>query len=311
MLAINKPYLTEKFEAKPFVKWAGGKGQLLEIFKNYYPKELKSGKIKRYIEPFLGGGAVLLDILQNYNINEVFAFDINSELINAYVVIKENVESLIKELRGIEQKYLQYDKESRKQMYYEVRDEYNSITIYDQFTKIKKAAYFIFLNKTCYNGLYRVNTKGFFNVPYGDYKNPTICNEKNLYLLNYLLQKVNIFNSDYKESINYIDSSSFVYFDPPYRPLNQTSNFTSYNKFDFNDEDQIELAKFFKEANNLGAKLMLSNSDPKNEDPEDNFFDELYKEFYIHKIMAKRSINSNGKKRGQISEILVTNYSID
>ncbi|HHV65880.1 MAG TPA: Dam family site-specific DNA-(adenine-N6)-methyltransferase, partial [Peptococcaceae bacterium] len=175
---------------------------------------------------------------------------------------------------------------------------------------IERAAQFIFLNRTCYNGLYRVNREGLFNVPAGDYKNPTICDEKNLYATSSLLQKVHIFAGDFRESIKYADKYSFVYFDPPYRPLNATSNFTSYNKFDFTDEDQVQLAHFFAKMNDTGALLMLSNSDPKNENPDDNFFDELYGQFYIHRIKAKRAINSNGERRGFLSELLITNYEV-
>lgn len=158
--------------------------------------------------------------------------------------------------------------------------------------------------------MFRVNKSGFFNVPMGDYKNPTICDEENLYAVNNLLQRVNIFVGDYRESKQYADRDSFVYFDPPYRPLNVTSSFTSYSKFDFTDDDQICLAQFFSEVNLTGALLMLSNSDPKNVNINDCFFDKLYEKFYIHRVHAKRAINSKGGSRGSISEILVTNYKV-
>lgn len=296
--------------AKPFVKWAGGKTQLLNTFEQYYPLPLFEGKIKRYIEPFVSGGAVLFEILQKFKIEEAFIFDINNDLINTYVVIKNNVDTLVECLSELEHRYLKLSKDARKDMYYEIREAYNSRTMKDDQLDIERAAQFIFLNRTCFNGLYRVNRAGHFNVPHGDYKNPTICDEKNLYAVSSLLKKVQIFACDYRESIKYADKYSFVYFDPPYRPLNVTSNFTSYSKFDFTDEDQIQLAHFFAEVNNKGAFIMLSNSDPKNENPDDNFFDELYKNFYIHRIKAKRAINSNGEKRGFISEILVTNYKV-
>lgn len=291
-------------KAKPFVKWAGGKGQLLETFKEYYPKQLKDGKISRYVEPFVGGGAVLFDILQNYEINEAYIFDVNKELINVYNVIKNNVEHLILMLSKIEEKYKKLSEEERKVFYYKMRDEYNNYIEFD----VKKAAYFIFLNKTCFNGLYRVNSKGEFNVPFGDYKNPKICDAENLYNVSLVLSKVKIFCSDYKKSIDFIDEDTFVYFDPPYRPISKTSNFTSYNEISFDDNAQIELAKFYKETSETGAYLMLSNSDPKNIDENDNFFDELYKDFNIFRIKAKRYINSKADKRGNINEILVLNY---
>ncbi len=308
MELANNINLTEC--AKPFVKWAGGKGQLLDTFEQYYPLLLLEGCIRRYIEPFVGGGAVLFEILQKYRIEEAFIFDINEDLINTYIVIKNNVDALVEYLSGLEYRYLKLSKDVRKEMYYEVREAYNSRTLKNNQLDIERAAQFIFLNRTCFNGLYRVNRAGFFNVPSGDYKNPTICDEKNLYAASSLLQRVHIFTGDYRESIRYADRYSFVYFDPPYRPLNVTSNFTSYSKFDFTDEDQVQLAHFFAEMNDAGALIMLSNSDPKNENPDDNFFDELYGKFYIHRIKAKRAINSNGGRRGLVSEILVTNYRV-
>jgi len=295
--------------AKPFVKWAGGKGQLLETFKQYYPPTLREGRIKRYIEPFVGGGAVLFEILKKYKIEEAFIFDVNEDLINTYIVIKNDVDKLVECLSGLAQQYMELNESSRKEMYYEIRDAYNART-YHNNPEIERAAQFIFLNRTCFNGLYRVNRAGFFNVPFGDYKNPTICDAKNLYDVSSMLQRVQIFAGSYRESIEYVNQDSFVYFDPPYRPLNITSNFTSYSKSDFSDEDQVQLAHYFAELDKTGALLMLSNSDPKNENPDDNFFDELYGKFYIHRIKAKRAINSNGRGRGLISEILVTNYMV-
>lgn len=296
--------------AKPFVKWAGGKGQLLETFKEFYPSSLYEGSIKRYIEPFVGGGAVLFEVVQKFKIEEAFIFDINKDLINTYIAIKNNVVDLVAHLLSLQNNYLKLSKEERKEMYYEIRTLYNSKVLDDKKTDIERAAQFIFLNRTCYNGLYRVNRSGLFNVPAGNYKNPTICDRMNLFATSNLLQRVHIFACDYKESLRYANSDSFVYFDPPYRPLNVTSSFTSYSKYDFTDEDQIQLAEFFTGMDKKGAMLMLSNSDPKNVDPDDSFFDDLYEMFYIHRIKAKRAINSNGGRRGLISEILVTNYKI-
>ena len=166
----------------------------------------------------------------------------------------------------------------------------------------------IFLNRTCFNGLYRVNKKGLFNVPMGDYKNPKICDEENLINISEKLKNVDIIHGDYKKSYDFIDENTFVYFDPPYRPLNQTSSFTSYTEYTFGDKEQVEFSEYFKLLNEKGAKLLLSNSDPKNENIEDNFFDDLYKEFDISRIEASRAINSNGGKRGKITEILVNNW---
>ena len=299
--------MTEKI--RPFVKWAGGKGSLIPQLNKFYPYDLKNRVIGRYIEPFVGGGAVLIDILQKYNIKEAFAFDINKDLINSYNVIKNNVDELITILKEIETQYLKLEKEGRKKYFYIVREKYNNYTIEENETKIQRAAQFVFLNRTCFNGLYRVNKSGKFNVPIGSYKNPTICDEQNLKNLSKLIQNVQFECGDYKNSIKYVTKNTFVYFDPPYRPLNITSGFTSYTKEDFNDDDQKELAKLYKMLDGRNAKLMLSNSNPKNINKEDNFFDNLYKGFNINEIYSNRMINSKADGRGKISEIVVTNYN--
>jgi len=297
--------------ARPFLKWAGGKGQLLDVFESFYPAQLKEGRIKKYVEPFVGSGAVLLHVLQNYKIEDAYIFDINRDLINAYIVVRDEVENLVNKLSRLENDFLKMNGERRKEFYYEVRNTYNKYHyVNDSNLDIDRATQFIFLNRTCYNGLYRVNRTGFFNVPFGNYKNPTICDERNLRAVSALLQKVHIFAGDYSESANYIDKDTFVYFDPPYRPLSATSSFTSYSRYDFTDEEQIKLAQFFEQMNDRGAFLMLSNSDPKNVVPNDDFFDSLYGKFHIHRIRARRVINSKADGRGEISEILVTNYVV-
>ena len=297
-------------KARPFVKWAGGKGSLISQLSNFYPYELRNGIIERYIEPFVGGGAVLIDILQNYNVRQAYAFDINIDLINSYNVIKNNVEELIINLKQMETEYLQLEQEERKNYFYNKRNEYNDYTLQENEQNVLRAAQFIFLNRTCFNGLYRVNKDGKFNVPVGSYKNPTICDEKNLKNLSKLIQNVQFQYGDYRKSMEYVTENTFVYFDPPYRPLNITSGFTSYTKEDFNDDNQRELAKFYRELNEKNAKLMLSNSNPKNINQEDRFFDNIYQDFNIDEIYASRMINANSKGRGKISEILVTNYNI-
>ena len=295
---------------RPFVKWAGGKGSLIPQLNKFYPYELKNGKIERYIEPFVGGGAVLIDILQKYKIQEAYAFDINIDLINSYNVIKNNVEELVINLKQKETEYLQLGQEERKNYFYNIRDEYNNYTLEENEQNIQRAAQFIYLNRTCFNGLYRVNKSGKFNVPIGSHKNPTICDEENLKNLSELLQNVQFQHGDYRKSMGYVTENTFIYFDPPYRPLNVTSGFTSYTKEDFNDDNQIELATFYKELNERNAKLMLSNSNPKNTNKEDTFFDNIYQGFNIDEMYASRMINANAKGRGKISEILVTNYNI-
>lgn len=296
---------------KPFVKWAGGKGNLLNQLNNYYPLELKNGKIEYYIEPFVGGRAVLIDILQNYDVKEAYAFDINIDLINSYNVIKNNVEELITNLKLLEKEYLSLEKDDRKEYFYNMRKQYNSYRITKDEMSLQKAIEFIFLNRTCFNGLYRVNKNGDFNVPMGNYKNPTIYDEENLRALSELIKNVNFEYEDYKASQKYIKKNTFVYFDPPYRPLNITSGFTSYTKEDFDDENQKELALYYKELNNNNVKVMLSNSNPKNTNKEDCFFENIYKGFNINEVYAKRMINANSSGRGEISELLITNYESD
>ena len=292
---------------KPFVKWAGGKNSLIPQITKYYPFELKNGFIERYIEPFVGGGAVLIDILQKYEIKEAYAFDINIDLINCYNVIKNNVEELINELDKKEKKFIALNDEKRQNYFYDIRAEYNSYELKDELD-VKRASEFIFLNRTCFNGLYRVNREGNFNVPCGKYKNPTICDSSNLRNLSKLIKNVIFKYGDYKESEQYVNDKTFVYFDPPYRPLSVTSGFTSYTKEDFKDENQKELAQYYNKLSLKNAKLMLSNSNPKNVNKNDNFFEDIYKGFYINEVSAKRIINSNAKGRGEISELLITNY---
>lgn len=293
--------------AKPFLKWAGGKGQLLDTIRTYYPDDLGIS-IKKYCEPMVGAGAVLFDILTNHTIDEILINDSNAELMNVYSEIRDNVSELIQLLQQFEKEHLSCDDERRKEYYYSQRELYNSLIKNKKANKTLKAALFIYLNKTCFNGLYRVNKQGLFNVPIGSYKNPTICDIENLLLVSKKLQKVKIFIGDYKQTEKFIDQNTFVYFDPPYRPLSKTAEFTSYTEIDFNDDNQIELAEHIKELSNKGAKVLASNSDPKNTNPDDNFFDDLYKQFSINRVSAKRSINRNSKERGKISELLICNY---
>ena len=278
----------ETVQAKPFIKWAGGKGQLLDILRMYYPQKLGS-KITKYCEPMVGAGAVLFDILNNYDLEAVMINDSNAELINAYSAVKQNVSELIQLLQQFEKEHLSADDETRKEYYYSQRDLYNSLIINKNSNTTLKAALFIYLNKTCFNGLYRVNRQGKYNVPIGSYKNPSICSVENLLLTSKKLKKVEIVTGDYHETEEFIDNKTFVYLDPPYRPLSKTSEFTSYTEAEFNDESQIELADFIKKLDEKGAKVLASNSDPKNTNPDDMFFDDLYNGFKIDRVSAKRS----------------------
>jgi DNA adenine methylase len=291
--------------AKPFVKWAGGKGQLLNAIRQKYPADL-GGRINKYAEPFVGGGAVLFDILSQYDLKEVYISDINRELIHTYITIRDSIGALIDELRLMENDYLSASEEKRKAIYSEARDKFNLMKKNEASTPTL-AALFIFLNKTCFNGLYRVNAKGGFNVPYGKYKAPRICDEDNLRLVSKKLNVVNIVCSDYKKSADFIDSNTFAYFDPPYRPLTPTANFTSYTKDGFCDNAQADLAAFIDSMSVKGAHIVASNSDPKNVDEQDDFFDILYAAHQISRIQASRAINANGAKRGKIRELLIAN----
>ncbi|MDI3546576.1 MAG: adenine methylase [Halanaerobiales bacterium] len=307
--------LKEKMDAKPILKWAGGKRQLLDQFEEKYPAALKQNKIKKYVEPFVGGGAVFFELASRFNFEEIVLNDINEELILTYKVVKSNVEQLIKKLKELENKFIPLDMKGRKEIYYEVRTKFNEEKKhlnYAQLTEnaIDHAGHLIFLNRTCFNGLYRQNRQGEFNVPIGRYKNPTICDEDNLRAANILLRKAKLLCDDYKETEEYIDETTFVYLDPPYRPLNKTSSFTSYSKADFGEKDQIELAKWFRKLDSKPEKpfLMLSNSNPKNVNPDDNFFEEHYRGFKIDEVFATRAINSKASKRGSISELVIRNY---
>jgi len=301
--------------ARPFLKWAGGKGQLLDKFQDLYPKQLKQKKIKTFYEPFLGSGAVFFDIAQNYDIESAYLYDINEELILTYQVIQKDVSKLLDFLYRYQKNYLKLDKKQRKEFFYDQRTNYNLQRFNIDYNKYSeqwfpRAAQLIFLNRTCFNGLYRVNSKGEFNSPAGDYDNPTICDEQNLLAVHQVLQIAEIKKADFRQVIADLKDKSFVYFDPPYRPISKTANFKSYSKQDFTDNDQIELSKLFRELDKEGIKVMLSNSDPKNNNPNDNFFDEIYSDYNIVRVPARRMINSDPTKRGAINEIVVTNYSI-
>lgn len=292
---------------KPFLKWAGGKGQLLKEIEKYYP--FKNSKITKYAEPFVGGGAVLFDILSKYNLEEIYISDINVELINTYMIIRNNIDDLLTLLSAYQREYIPLETENRKVYYMKKRECFNDLKMNDNTTKdIEKAALMIFLNKTCFNGLFRVNRKGLFNVPMGAYKNPLICDEKNLCAVSNKLKNVKIICGDYKKSAEFIDENTFAYFDPPYRPLTETASFTAYTENLFNDKQQIELAGFVDCMNQKGAKVVVSNSDPKNSNKEDDFFDNIYSNHQIKRVEAARMINCNSEARGKIKELLISNF---
>lgn len=273
---------------KPFVKWVGGKRQLLKQFRNLalYPPELFDPVVNTYYEPFVGGGAVFFDLLPE----SAELSDLNEELVITYNVIKDDIDELIALLK----KHI-YSKE----YYLEVRAKN-----VEDLSDVEIASRFIFLNRTGFNGLYRVNKKGQFNVPFGRYNNPIICDEENLRRVSKELQNVTIKHQDYKAVLKTATRGDFIYFDPPYYPINRTSSFTAYTSEGFLEKEQIELRDTFVELHKRGCFVMLSNSDTP-------YINELYlgiKGVTVHKITAGRAINSKGSGRGKITEVLVTNY---
>jgi DNA adenine methylase len=314
---LNRSFVTDipsNTTAKPFLKWAGGKTQLIETINTFLPPAIKNGALTKYIEPFIGGGALFFHIAQNHScFEEFYISDANIELIIAYETIKADVDALIEQLEKHEHKFHKMDAEEQKEYFYKIRKQFNSQRqkiISAEFSDkwIKRTAQLIFLNRTCFNGLFRVNSKGEFNVPIGSYKQPTICFKDNLLAINKILQKTTILHGDYSQVEPYVDSKTFVYFDPPYRPLNKTSSFNTYYHDNFDDTQQFRLAKFFRKLDKKRTFLMLSNSDPQNINSQDSFFEDMYKGFPINKVQANRMINSNSQRRGKISELLITNY---
>ena len=299
--------------AAPVLKWAGGKGQLLPELRQRYPHGLETGTIRTYAEPFFGGGAVFFDLVQTYpQLECAYLFDVNYELVILYRVIKQDVNALIRELQPLSKRYLALGEEGRKSCYYEMRDAYNAeLADLDKGcysdTWPRRAAQTVFLNKTCFNGLFRVNSKGGFNVPVGRYKNPKILDEPRLRAAAAALQKAVIGLGDFSQVTELADERTFVYYDPPYRPISDTSSFTSYMQGEFNDDDQRRLAAHFQALDKRGVKQLLSNSDPTNH-VEDPFFDELYEGFCIERIDANRVVNSKASGRGTIRELLIRNY---
>lgn len=295
-----------KFKAKPFVKWVGGKTQLLDEVKKSLPQNLCQQRDITYVEPFVGGGAVLFWILQEYpNISHAIINDINKELICTYEVIKHDVHKLIVELESLQTQYISLNTENRKSFFLEKRQIFNARNI----SNIEVAALFIFLNRTCFNGLYRVNSKGEFNVPHGKYANPKICDKDNLLAVSKLLQRVEIHCGDFSAMEKFASENTIFYLDPPYKPLSETSSFTAYDKGGFNDAEQIRLRDFCTRITQRNAIFVASNSDPKEEKTGESFFEQLYFQFKIKRVSATRLINANPNNRGFVSEIMISNVA--
>ena len=295
--------------AQPFLKWAGGKRQLMKKIELRLPDDLDS--YNTYVEPFIGGGAVLFHLLEKYDFDNVHISDLNPELILCYEILKLDAKSVIKNLNKLIEAYPE-EIDDRKEVYYKIRADWNedvdNIKSLSKSKKVKRVSQMIFLNRTCFNGLFRVNRKGEFNVPIGNYKKPSFPKAENLLAVQKALENVTIHLSSFENCESWVDKYTFIYFDPPYRPLSDTSHFVSYSKGEFNDENQKQLAETFRSLDEKNVKLLLSNSDPKNTVPDDEFFDELYSGFNIQRVSANRAINSNPNKRGIITELLISNY---
>jgi DNA adenine methylase len=296
--------------ASPFLKWAGGKRQLMTEIMGCFPSDLS--EYDYYVEPFLGGGSVLIELLNRGYNGKVIAGDINKDIISCYLTIQSNVEELIQALYKIS-RALPVDLDERKPVYYAMRKEWNNSVgkklRLGSRNYIRRVALTIALNKTCYNGLFRLNSNGEFNVPMGGTKNLTIFSAENLQNLNKLFETVSFVHGDYTNLIDMVsdDERSFFYFDPPYRRLKETSSLTMYNEDPFGDDEQLRLRDHVKKLVLSGHSFLLSNSDPKNIDASDNFFDNAYRDFSLYRIQARRSINSVADGRGQISELLISN----
>lgn len=295
-----------KIKAKPFIKWVGGKGQLIEQLEALLPADFSERENVVYIEPFVGGGAMLFYMLQKYpNIKSAVINDINPDLTLCYQVVRDNPTELIKSLGAIQSEYhaLQTEEE-RKMFFLDKRDRFNTKSL----SSIENCTLFFFLNRTCFNGLYRVNKAGKFNVPFGKYSTPTICDADTIYADSKLLQKVEIMTGDFEQTFTKIEDNVFFYFDPPYRPLSNTSSFNDYSKEEFNDRAQIRLKHFCDRLNDIGVDFMLSNSDCLSKDGIDRFFDDLFVDYKIERVWASRNVNAIASKRGKLTEIVVNNY---
>lgn len=293
-------------KAKPFVKWVGGKGQLIEQLEALLPADFAERESTTYIEPFVGGGAMLFYMLQTYpNIKEAVINDINPDLTTCYRVVRDHPSELIESLSAIQSEYHALaTEEARKDFFLTQRDRFNTKSL----DEIDNATLFVFLNRTCFNGLYRVNKAGKFNVPFGKYVAPTICDAATIHADSRLLQKVDIMTGDFEQTFVKIKDHTFFYFDPPYRPLSHTSNFNDYAKEDFNDNAQIRLKNFCDRLDKMGVNFMLSNSDCLAKDKTDRFFDDLFIDYQINRVWASRNVNAVASKRGKLTEIVVGNY---
>lgn len=301
--------------AKPFIKWVGGKTQLIPQLSKII-SEICPESVTNYVEPFIGGGALFFWLKSQNKIQHAVISDINSDLILTYNIIKYSILELINKLSELQVQYLSSDTETREIMFYNIRSMYNhdkdvvDYSNYLSYSSICHAAHFIFLNKTCFNGLYRQNSSGKFNVPCGKYKKPVICDTENLLNCSDLLQDVQIVCGDFESTKKFITKDTLVYLDPPYKPITKTSSFTKYHGGDFNDDDQIRLARYYEEIDQCGAKIILSNSDPSSVDSENRFFDDLYRKFDILRVNVTRTVSAAASSRKSVTELIIKNVSL-
>lgn len=295
-------------KAKPFIKWVGGKSQLINQLEPLLPTDFDQKQDVTYIEPFVGGGAMLFHMLQAHgNISRAVINDINPDLTACYETVRDRPDELIRSLAHIQEDYYSVENEEAKKAYYlRMRDHFNA----KPADPVENTTLFFFLNRTCFNGLYRVNKAGKFNVPFGRYERPLICDAETIHADSRLLQRVTILTGDFEQTFEHINTGgdTFFYFDPPYRPLSDTSSFNDYAKEAFNDAAQIRLKHFCDRLEAANIPFMLSNSDCKGNKDGDNFFDTLYSGYNIERVWASRSVNANPSKRGKLTEILVHNY---
>jgi len=306
LLSPNLCHGRKRMPARPFVKWVGGKGQLLDQLTVLLPKDLGTMDNLVYVEPFVGGGAMLFHVLQTFpNLKHAIVNDLNADLVTAYKVVRDKPDELVAALSVLQNRYRKCkDEAERKAMFVAERERYNERT----GNNVEVASLFIFLNRTCFNGMYRVNAKGKYNVPFGKAVNPLICDKETVYADSALLRKVEILNGDFECVMPHVKGKAFFYFDPPYRPLTQTASFTAYSKEGFGDDEQRRLAKFCRKLDAQGQRWLLSNSDPHNVDKSDDFFDELYSGYEIRRVFANRMINSKAEGRGKVTELAIRNY---
>lgn len=309
-MTFNNEHNKKIVTARPFVKWVGGKGKILRELESLLPAAFDDLEKVTYIEPFVGGGAMLFYMLQAHKcIKRAVINDLNPDLVRCYELIAHAPQVLIEKLKVIERNYYSVADAKRRKLFYAYRELFNN----GEVSPDERAALFILLNHTCFNGLYRVNAYGKFNVPYGRYKKPIICNEELIMADHKLLTSIELVirqPGDYKLVKRNLSKNNinFVYLDPPYRPLSITSSFKEYSNAPFGDKQQVELKLFCDELSSNNCLIMQSNSDSKNESG-DSYFEELYKGYYLNRILAPRFINSNGEKRDKLTEVVIRNYN--